>query len=73
MMGDFAVWAITDLSTGELMYLIDDNGGSEILDFILTFSDRKLKHVIREPRDLKFMSFNSKGIKQNQLVLKSLS
>jgi len=25
MMGDFAVWAITDLSTGELMYLIDDN------------------------------------------------
>lgn len=33
MMGDFAVWAITDLSTGEMMYLIDDNGGSEILDF----------------------------------------
>jgi hypothetical protein len=30
MMGDFAVWAIMDLSTGELMYLIDDNGGSEI-------------------------------------------
>jgi len=30
MMGDFAVWAITDLSTGEIMYLIDDNGGSEI-------------------------------------------
>jgi len=25
MMGDFAVWAITDLSTGEIMYLIDDN------------------------------------------------
>ena len=22
--------AITDLSTGEIMYLIDDNGGSEI-------------------------------------------
>ena len=55
------------------MYLIDDNGGSEILDFILTFSDRKLKHVIREPRELQFMSFNSKGIKQNQLGLKSLS
>ena len=30
MMGDFAVWAICDLSTGELVYLIDDNGGSEI-------------------------------------------
>jgi hypothetical protein len=30
MMGDFAVWAITDLSSGEIMYLIDDNGGSEI-------------------------------------------
>jgi len=26
MMGDFAVWAITDMSTGELIYLIDDNG-----------------------------------------------
>jgi len=25
MMGDFAVWAITDMSTGELIYLIDDN------------------------------------------------
>jgi hypothetical protein len=25
MMGDFAVWAITDLSSGEIMYLIDDN------------------------------------------------
>jgi len=25
MMGDFAVWAITDPSTGELVYLIDDN------------------------------------------------
>jgi len=25
MMGDFAVWAICDLSTGELVYLIDDN------------------------------------------------
>jgi len=24
MMGDFAVWAITDMSTGELIYLIDD-------------------------------------------------
>ena len=45
MMGDFAVWAVTDLSTGELMYLIDDNGGSEILDFIFTFSDRKLKQL----------------------------
>jgi hypothetical protein len=32
MMGDFAVWAITDMSTGELIYLIDDNGGSEILE-----------------------------------------
>ena len=30
MMGDFAVWAITDMATGELMYIIDDNGGSEI-------------------------------------------
>jgi len=25
MMGDFAVWAICDLSSGELVYLIDDN------------------------------------------------
>jgi hypothetical protein len=25
MIGDFAVWAITDMSTGELIYLIDDN------------------------------------------------
>lgn len=25
MMGDFAVWAITDMTTGETMYLIDDN------------------------------------------------
>merc|ERR1712106_308204 len=30
MMGDFAVWAITDVTTGETMFLIDDNGGSEI-------------------------------------------
>merc|ERR1712035_279840 len=30
MMGDFAVWAITDMTTGETMFLIDDNGGSEI-------------------------------------------
>jgi len=37
MMGDFAVWAITDMSTGELIYLIDDNGGSEIfIEFIFT-------------------------------------
>merc|ERR1711892_806645 len=25
MMGDFAVWAITDMTTGETMFLIDDN------------------------------------------------
>jgi len=25
MMGEFAVWALLDLSTGEMMYLIDDN------------------------------------------------
>merc|ERR1711970_550846 len=25
MMGDFAVWAITDVTTGETMFLIDDN------------------------------------------------
>ena len=30
-MGDFAVWAITDAFTGEIMYLVDDNGGSEII------------------------------------------
>ena len=34
-MGDFAVWAITDALTGEITYLVDDNGGSEI--YILFF------------------------------------
>ena len=43
MMGDFAVWALTDLSTGELMYLIDDNGGSEILDNI--FKKQKFLNI----------------------------
>ena len=30
-MGDFAVWAILDAFTGEITYLVDDNGGSEII------------------------------------------
>ena len=34
-LGDFAVWAITDAFTGEITYLVDDNGGSEI--YILLF------------------------------------
>ena len=35
MMGDFAVWAILDTSTGELLYLVDDGGGSEIIIFFI--------------------------------------
>ena len=30
-MGEFAIWAITDLSTGEIQYVVDDSWGSEIL------------------------------------------
>merc|ERR1712130_659473 len=30
-LGDFAVWAILDAFTGEITYLVDDNGGSEII------------------------------------------
>jgi len=32
LMGEFAIWAITDLSTGEIQYVVDDSWGSEILD-----------------------------------------
>ena len=28
LIGDFAVWAITDLTTGDIEYIIDDSGGS---------------------------------------------
>ena len=28
LIGDFAVWAITDLTTGDVEYIIDDSGGS---------------------------------------------
>lgn len=38
-MGDFAIWAITDLSTGEIQYVVDDSWGSEIA---------KLNHGITE-------------------------
>ena len=30
MMGDFAVWCITDLATGEIQYVVDDSGGSDL-------------------------------------------
>ena len=30
LMGDFAIWAITDLTTGEIQYVVDDSWGSEI-------------------------------------------
>ena len=28
LIGDFAVWAVTDLTTGDIEYIIDDSGGS---------------------------------------------
>jgi len=33
LIGDFAVWAITDLTTGDIEYIIDDSGGSIVEDF----------------------------------------
>ena len=36
MTHDIFLKAITDLSTGELIYLIDDNGGSEIFIEIIS-------------------------------------
>ena len=32
LIGDFAVWAITDLTTGDIEYIIDDSGGSTELN-----------------------------------------
>ena len=34
MIGEFAVWAITDTKTGEVIYLVDDNRGSEIFTIL---------------------------------------
>ena len=34
LLGDLAIWAITDLSTGEIQYVVDDSWGSEILDLL---------------------------------------
>ena len=33
LIGDFAVWAITDLTTGDIEYVIDDSGGSTDINF----------------------------------------
>ena len=33
LIGDFAVWAITDLTTGDIEYIIDDSGGSTDKNF----------------------------------------
>ena len=38
MMGDFAVWAICDTTTGEITYLVDDGGGSESYEFFCLFN-----------------------------------
>ena len=34
LIGDFAVWAITDLTTGDIEYIIDDSGGSTELNWL---------------------------------------
>lgn len=42
MMGDFAVWAICDTTTGEITYLVDDGGGSESYEIFFILRINKL-------------------------------
>lgn len=52
-MGDFAIWAITDLSTGEIQYVVDDSWGSEIA---------KLNHGITEIMSVIVNTFSPNNI-----------